>query len=176
MNLLIAGALTGLLLLPARPAPVDPGQAHPSNHQQQQLDPSRQVAAWPLAGRPEVVAGYDPPAATWSAGHRGVDLLGSAGLDVRTALAGTVAFAGTVAGRGVVVVDHGTFRTTYEPVDAAVVRGARIATGETIGTLQAVPSHCAPRVCLHWGLVEGEAYRDPLSLIRSGRVRLLPFV
>jgi murein DD-endopeptidase MepM/ murein hydrolase activator NlpD len=50
-------------------------------------------------------------------GHRGVDLAAVAGAPVLAAGAGTVVFAGTVAGRGVVSVDHsGGLRTTYEPV------------------------------------------------------------
>ena len=75
-------------------------------------------AVWPLLPAPEVVAGFDPPATRWGAGHRGVDLAGAPGQPVRAALAGTVTFAGSLAGRGVVVVDHGATRTTYEPVDA----------------------------------------------------------
>src|SRR3954449_10514353 len=73
-------------------------------------------AVWPLDPRPSLVTGFDPPTTPWGAGHRGVDLLGQPGQTVRAALAGTVTFAGTLAGRGVVVVSHGATRTTYEPV------------------------------------------------------------
>ncbi|MFL6024720.1 MAG: peptidoglycan DD-metalloendopeptidase family protein, partial [Marmoricola sp.] len=113
---------------------------------------------------------------SWSAGHRGVDLLGTRGEPVHAALGGRVSFAGTVAGRGVVVVDHGTYRTTYEPVRAAVRIGASVSAGTVIGRLQTGRSHCAPRSCLHWGLVEGGAYHDPLELLGRRRVRLLPYL
>ena len=103
-----------------------------------------------------------------------MDLLGAPGARVRAALDGTVTFAGTVAGRGVVVVSHGTTRTSYEPVRASVRRGDRVRAGAPIGTLQTGLSHCAPRFCLHWGLIDPPAYRDPLTLIRSVRIRLLP--
>jgi murein DD-endopeptidase MepM/ murein hydrolase activator NlpD len=103
-----------------------------------------------------------------------VDLLGTAGAPIRAPMAGTVTFAGTIAGRGVVVIDHGSYRTTYEPVRATVRRGSLVRAGAVIGTLQAGMSHCAPRVCLHWGLIEGRTYRDPLSLVGSTRIRLLP--
>lgn len=129
---------------------------------------------WPLLPRPEIVSGFEPPLRAWGAGHRGVDLLGHRGQRVRTALAGTVTFAARLAGRGVVVVDHGEVRTTYEPVSAGVRVGQRLGRGEVIGALQRVSSHCFPRACLHWGMLRGETYLDPLTLVGAGPVRLLP--
>ena len=130
--------------------------------------------AWPLAPRPPVVEGFDPPATRWGAGHRGVDLLGHAGQPVHSALGGTVAFAAPLAGRGVVVVDHGGVRTTYEPVSARVTVGEEVARGAVLGTLQHSSSHCLPRACLHWGLLRGEDYLNPLTLVGAGPIRLLP--
>jgi murein DD-endopeptidase MepM/ murein hydrolase activator NlpD len=132
------------------------------------------VGVWPLEPEPEVVAAFDPPDSPWGAGHRGVDLLGTAGRWVRAALPGRVTYAGVLAGRGVVVVDHGSTRTTYEPVDASVPVGTVVSAGDRIGRLSAAGSHCLPRVCLHWGWIEGETYLDPLRLVGAGPVRLLP--
>ena len=132
------------------------------------------VGAWPLRPTPAVVRGFDPPDAAWGAGHRGVDLLGRPGQPVRTALAGTVTFAGVIAGRGVVVVDHGDTRTTYEPVAASVARGDPVAAGAVVGRLAPAGSHCPPRACLHWGWIRGTTYLDPLLLVGAGPVRLLP--
>lgn len=129
---------------------------------------------WPLGPAHQVVGGFHPPSSPWGAGHRGVDLLGSPGQEVRAALAGTVTFAGELAGRGVVVVDHGGRRTTYEPVDPSLPVGAAVAAGAVIGHLQAGMSHCFPRTCLHWGLIRGDTYLDPLTLVGGGPVRLLP--
>jgi murein DD-endopeptidase MepM/ murein hydrolase activator NlpD len=131
-------------------------------------------AVWPLQPQPEVIHPFDPPDDPWGAGHRGVDLLGRPGQEVHAALAGTVTFAGTLAGRGVVVVSHGVTRTTYEPVDPGVAVGTAVLTGGVIGHLQAATSHCFPLACLHWGLLRGEVYLDPLSLLGAGPVRLLP--
>lgn len=131
-------------------------------------------AVWPLDPPPTVVRRFDPPDTPWGAGHRGVDLLGRPGQQVRTALAGTVTFAGTLAGRGVVVVDHGATRTTYEPVDASVAVGEALPAGGVVGSLQSGLSHCFPQTCLHWGLLEGATYLDPLSLLGVAPVRLLP--
>ena len=132
------------------------------------------VGVWPLVPEPAVIAGFDPPADEWGAGHRGVDLLAAPGQVVLAALPGQVSFAGSLAGRGVVVVDHGPTRTTYEPVAATVAVGTEVAAGSQIGTLEMAGSHCFPRACLHWGWIEGETYLDPLRLVGAGPVRLLP--
>jgi murein DD-endopeptidase MepM/ murein hydrolase activator NlpD len=133
------------------------------------------IGVWPLAPRPHVVTGFDPPDSRFGAGHRGVDLAGHPGQAVRSALPGRVAFAGRIAGRGVVVVDHGPTRTTYEPVAPTVRVGDRVAGGTVIGRLQLPGSHCFPGWCLHWGLIEGrDHYLDPLTLVGSAPVVLLP--
>lgn len=133
------------------------------------------VGMWPLRPEPDVVADFDPPPGPFAAGHRGVDLAAQAGQPVHAALAGRVSFAGALAGRGVVVVDHGPTRTTYEPVAAGVSVGDQVAVGQRIGTLQASGSHCPPAACLHWGWIQGaETYLDPLRLVGAGPVRLLP--
>ncbi len=89
--------------------------------------------------------------------------------------AGTVAFAGRVAGRGVVSVDHpGGLRTTYEPVAARVSRGDGSRRGTVAGPARAAaPSHCLPATCLHWGLRRARptSTRWPCW---AGPVRLLP--
>lgn len=164
--------LSAFVLGPAAPvAPAAPAHAVP--------EPSEQtvpVGTWPLRPRPTVVRGFDPPDSPWGAGHRGVDLLGRAGQVVRSALGGTVTHAGTLAGRGVVVVSHGATRTTYEPVESHVEVGQAVEAGDRLGVLQAAPSHCVPRTCLHWGWIEQETYLDPLRLVGLGPVRLLPYL
>jgi Peptidase family M23 len=130
---------------------------------------------WPLRPRPPVAAPFDAPAGLYAPGHRGVDLVTPAGSLVLAAAGGTVAFAGRVAGRGVVSVDHpGGLRTTYEPVAARVTRGDRVGPAGVLGVLEAGPSHCPGQPCLHWGVRRGETYLDPLALLGATRVRLLP--
>jgi murein DD-endopeptidase MepM/ murein hydrolase activator NlpD len=132
------------------------------------------AAVWPLSPVPDIGERFDPPDTRWGAGHRGVDLRGSPGQPVRAALGGRITFAGTLAGRGVVVVDHGATRTTYEPVEATVSAGDTVAAGDRIGRLQLGGSHCYPAACLHWGWRDGDTYLDPLTLVGAGPVRLLP--
>lgn len=130
---------------------------------------------WPLAGRPVVTRRFDPPAQRWLPGHRGVDLAGAPGAVVYAAGPGTVFFAGPVAGRGVVSLDHaGGLRTTYEPVTALVAAGDVVGAGDPIGVLDPGHDGCPAAACLHWGLRRGELYLDPLTLLGLGQVRLLP--
>jgi peptidase M23-like protein len=132
---------------------------------------------WPLAPRPEVVRAFDPPEDPYGAGHRGIDLSGRIGQSVLAVTDGRVRFVGMVAGRGVVVIEHGDERSTYEPVIGAVEVGDRVRAGQVVGRLELVASHCWPSACLHLGRIAGETYLDPLELLvgRTGPVRLLPF-
>ncbi|ASU82892.1 hypothetical protein CDO52_08930 [Nocardiopsis gilva YIM 90087] len=129
---------------------------------------------WPLEGKREVVRPFDPPEERWLPGHRGVDLAADEGAVVMAAGAGRVAFAGPVAGTGVVSIAHGELRTTYLPVEAEVERGDPVDAGDVIGTVAAAPRHCGRRACLHWGLLRDRAYLDPLALLGMGEIRLLP--
>ncbi|MFC9003949.1 murein hydrolase activator EnvC family protein [Streptomyces microflavus] len=138
---------------------------------------------WPVAGRPAVLRGWEPPAGPYGPGHRGVDLAARPGTEVLAAATGRVSFAGRVAGRGVLVIELAgsgapPLRTTYEPVRALVAKGDDVVAGRPVGVLEAGPFHCAAG-CLHWGLRRGAAYLDPLSLLpsallRRGPSRLLP--
>jgi murein DD-endopeptidase MepM/ murein hydrolase activator NlpD len=123
-----------------------------------------------------VVHGFAVGPHAWSPGHRGVDLAAVPGADILAAADGVVAFAGRLAGRAVVAIQHtGAIRTTYEPVDASVRVGAHVAAGQLIGRLEPAASHCAPSTCLHWGAIVGDRYVDPLSLLpRRAPPRLLP--
>ncbi|RZU03589.1 peptidase M23-like protein [Kribbella rubisoli] len=129
---------------------------------------------WPLQPRPEVVHGFELPAKPWLSGHRGVDLAGRPGQPVLAATPGTITYAGPLAGRGVITITTGARRTTYEPVVPAVSVGTTVQTGAVIGRLSAAGSHCLPRACLHWGLLQGKQYLNPLTLIPNRPVRLLP--
>jgi murein DD-endopeptidase MepM/ murein hydrolase activator NlpD len=86
-----------------------------------------------------------------------------------------VAFAGLVAGIAVVSIDHPSgLRTTYEPVQPSVGAGLAVTAGQQIGVLAAGHPGCPATACLHWGVRRGVEYLDPLWLLASGQVRLLP--
>lgn len=122
-----------------------------------------------------VVRPFDPPAAPWLAGHRGVDLSAVVGAAVVAPRDGTVLVARVIAGRGVITVSHaGGLRTTYEPVTAAVAVGDVVRAGDVLGRVDAGHPGCPSPACLHWGLRSGDVYLDPMVLLGRGRVRLLP--
>ena len=132
------------------------------------------AGVWPLSPRPAIVRGFEPPPKPWLPGHRGLDLAGSPGQPVLSATAGTITYAGPLAGRGVVVVTNGPFRTTYEPVIPTTHRGATVTPGTQLGTLSTAGTHCPPHPCLHWGLLNSTTYLNPLSLLPTRPIRLLP--
>jgi murein DD-endopeptidase MepM/ murein hydrolase activator NlpD len=135
--------------------------------------------AWPLRPRPAVLRMFDAPSPNWNRGHRGVDLAGVTGQPVYAAGAGTVVFAGELAGRMLVSIAHpGGLRTTYEPVRPSVRVGQLVDAWAVVGELEAGHDGCAAAACLHWGAMWGPAsradYVDPLGLLASTPVRLKP--
>ncbi|HTF48264.1 MAG TPA: peptidoglycan DD-metalloendopeptidase family protein [Pseudonocardia sp.] len=132
---------------------------------------------WPLAPAPGVSRPFQPPSQPYGPGHRGVDLVGTPGQPVLAAGAGVVVYAGPLADRGVVSIDHADgLRTSYEPVRAAVRPGQLVRLGELVGSLEAGHLGCRSAACLHWGLRKDGQYLDPLLLVRRIRVRLLPWL
>ena len=128
---------------------------------------------WPLAPRPPVLRGFDPPPEPWLSGHRGVDL-GAAhdGATVTSPADGTVSFVGVVVDRPVVTVDHGNgLRSSFEHVESALAEGSMVAKGQSIGT--ALPGHCGTIPCVHWGVRRGEDYVNPLQFVTDLRPSIL---
>jgi len=127
-------------------------------------------AVVPVPG--DVVRGFDPPDQPWLAGHRGVDLSSYPSQRVVAAMDGVVSFAGMVAGRPVISINHGDLTTTYEPVRATVSVGDVVVASSPIGVV--IAGHpCPVEACLHWGLKQGDTYLDPLSLLAASRSRLI---
>ncbi len=142
---------------------------------------------WPLRptqSAPTVTRIFDAPAPDWQRGHRGVDLAGTPGQPVYAAGSGTVVYAGMLAGRPVISVQHESgLRTSYEPVEPAVPVGRRVTAGTGIGRLVAGHRDCPVAACLHWGAqwksgrsgpAQGAQYVDPLGLLAATPVRLKP--
>lgn len=122
-----------------------------------------------------VVEPFVAPAHEYGPGHRGIDLEPtSADAPVVAPAAGVIAFAGPVAGRGVVTVDHGDgYVTTLEPVLPLVTPGTPVVSGERIATLS-VGGHTR-NGALHFGVRLHGEYINPLVLLdRVPRAVLLP--
>lgn len=123
---------------------------------------------WPLRGESTVTHPFDPPANDYGPGHRGTDLAAEPDEPVLAVAAGTVVYAGRLAGRGVVSIRHaGGLRSTYEPVDSDVSVGERVRQGQVIGSVSTGHHDCPAPACLHWGMRDGSDYLDPLVLVRD---------
>lgn len=129
--------------------------------------------SWPLAPRPAVLRGFDPPDKPWMSGHRGVDLRAAAdGAPVTAPESGTVTFAGVVADRPVITIDHGDgLRSSFEPVESSLPAGAVVAKGDVVGAV--LSGHCAALPCVHWGVRRGEDYINPLPFVTDLRPSIL---
>lgn len=172
MLLFAAGAPAAAAPATPAPAPVDPGTAAAA--------PADGRFSWPLAPEPPVVRPFEPPPDPYGPGHRGVDLGARPGQPVLAAGAGVVVFAGRLAGRGVVSIDHDVLRTTYEPIRPTVSAGDQVYAGQRIGTVEPGHPECAAQApmdrCLHWGVRRDEEYLNPLTLVADdGRIRLKPW-
>ncbi|RXZ70500.1 M23 family metallopeptidase [Agromyces albus] len=133
-----------------------------------------EIWKWPVPPPIQVVSPFRAPPTPYAAGHRGIDLEATAGAVVTAPAAGTVSYAGMVAGRGVVAIDHGDgVVSAIEPVEALVAAGTPVAAGDPIGTV-ASGGHCASE-CVHFGVrVHGEYVSPFLFLGGLPRAVLLP--
>lgn len=119
---------------------------------------------------------FAPPTSAYGPGHRGADLAGVPGATVSAAGPGIVRYAGPLAERSLVSIEHADgLRTTYEPIRPTVEAGQQVAAGQPIGVLEPGHPGCAAPACLHWGVRRDASYLDPLTLLGGVEVRLLPW-
>jgi len=132
---------------------------------------------WPV--RSTVVATWQASANPYGPGHRGVDLAVASGDPVAAMAGGVVGFAGVVAGRAWVSVDHpGGLRTTVGPLAVvAVAAGEEVRQGEFVGTA-AGTAHADARTPrtgrLHVSARVDGNYVDPVPLVGPLVATLLP--
>lgn len=122
----------------------------------------------PPVDRP-VTDPFRPPSDPYGSGNRGVEYGTESGDPVRAAAAGTIVFAGAVAGSLHVTIDHGGgVVSSYSHLQRVSVRvGARVAQGQVIAI-------AGER--LHFGVRVNGSYVDPFGFVgvRRTRVRLVP--
>ncbi|MFE5671928.1 murein hydrolase activator EnvC family protein [Agromyces sp. NPDC056523] len=130
--------------------------------------------SWPVGPPIGLVEPFRAPPTPYAAGHRGIDLAVVPGGPVRAPADGVVSFAGPVAGRPVLSIDHGDgVVSSIEPVTASVVAGVAVAEGEPIGVVGS-GGHC-DAACVHFGVrVHGEYVSPMLFLGGVPRAVLLP--
>lgn len=124
----------------------------------------------------EIAAAFDPPAETWLAGHRGIDVRAIPGEPLRAPTAGAVRFRGTVASTATVsIVTESGYVVSFQPATTEAPVGTEFAAGEEIGAV-AEGAHCGQE-CLHlgvWPLDSDRAYVDPAPFFGRDRSVLLP--
>jgi murein DD-endopeptidase MepM/ murein hydrolase activator NlpD len=119
---------------------------------------------WPVSG--PILRPFDPPGSPFGAGHRGIDIGARAGTTVVAADAGTVTFAGTVAGHLFVTLAHSAdLVSTYSWLSGILVHeDDLVAAGQPIATSGGChPGDVDP--CLHLGVKLDDAYVDPLDYL-----------
>ena len=139
--------------------------------------PSLGTYAWPVRG--PVLRPFEPPAGPFGPGHRGIDIGTAVGTPVRAAASGRVAFAGPVAGRLFVSIDHPDgIRTTYSWLSAVLVRRGDVVRQEATIARSGQGHDGAKLPHLHFGTRLGSLYLDPMLLLERpgvvGLVRLAP--
>ena len=110
--------------------------APPAEAAQLPLRPFRGALEWPVAGA--VTRRFGRGSAS-----NGIDIAAPEGADALAVHDGTVAFAGTFAGFGnLVILEHGaqTYSLYGDLLDIAVKKGARIEHGQRVGTAGPIPS------------------------------------
>lgn len=136
---------------------------------------ANELVAGPVV-RPAVPGSYSPPvdrpvvdpfrmdAGPYGPGNRGLEYGTLRGDPVRAVAAGRVAFAGPVAGRLVLSIDHpdGRRSSLTNMASLDVARGDVVTQGTPVGT---AATH------LHLGVREGRTYIDPQLLFVTGRRR-----
>jgi len=126
---------------------------------------------WPVDAV-RVLRPFVAPVQAYGPGHRGVDL-GDARI-LRAPAAGTIAFAGDVAGRPVVTIEHEEgLVTTFDPAIAARPVGSTVGRGEVVAMV-APPGHTGAET-VHFGVRDHGEYVNPLRLLGGiPRAVLLP--
>lgn len=142
---------------------------------------SAQVLSWQGADResvlyePPVVAEvfdpFRPPAHIGAPGNRGLEYANSQGLIVAAAASGSVSFAGPVAGRNVITIEHADgVRTTYSGLSEFWVRSGDYSNQGSAIAVATTGFHFGARIRDH--------YLDPQVLLDASqgdeRARLVP--
>lgn len=116
-----------------------------------------------------VIDPFRAPASPYGPGNRGIDYATVPGTVVRAVAPGTVTFAGSVAGRRYVTVEHADgLRSSYgDLASISVVEGQVVAAGAEVGRTGET---------LHLGIRRGDEYLDPQALFAAAapEVRLIP--
>lgn len=127
----------------------------------------------PVQGGP-IIARFDRPAQTWTAGHRGIDIQASEGDELVAPATGVISHAGKVAGKSTVSIRVRSRTLTFEPAQTTLPVGTPVHRGKPFATVAGNSDHCDD-ACVHWGIKVGKrAYEDPERWLTPQSIRLVP--
>jgi len=142
-------------------------QAHASDNTHH--SPHGDIWLIPIPAPAFPVAQFEMPLSRYAAGHRGIDYSVTIDEPLTAPHDGTIAFAGWVADKPVVAIQHENgFRTAFEPACTDLPVGTPVITGQPFGKVCPsinYTSHCQPWFCLHFSLRHNGLYLSPLALI-----------
>ena len=129
--------------------------------------------------KPFMVRDFVQPASAYAPGHRGIDYQVEPEELVFAPNSGLVSFSGRVVDRTVLSISHGNgLISSMEPVCPAKRLHESVNTGDLVGYVcadQTYPSHCAPKLCLHFSIRNQFGYLSPLFVLgRLAPSRLKP--
>lgn len=150
----------------------EPYQSSSAASDSSEEKPATQVYTMPVQG--EILKAYSEKELQYSATygdmriHTGIDIACEEGTVISACGGGTVTNIEESAALGVTVtIDHGNGITSkYSSVkDLKVKKGDKIAAGDSIGAVTAVPCECADQSHLHFEVCKNEQPASPLSVL-----------
>lgn len=132
------------------------------------------IWSWPVPAPHPVVRPFEAPSSPYAAGHRGIDVRAAVGTPVTAPQDGRVVFAGRLADRGVLSIQHaGDVRSSFEPVTARVRVGDAVLRGQPVADVATGGARIAGTLYIG-ARVHGQ-YISPLLLLGGlQRAVLLP--
>ena len=150
----------------------EPYQSSSAASDSSEEKPAVQVYTMPVQG--EILKDYSEKELQYSATygdmriHTGIDIACEEGTVISACGGGTVTNIEESAAMGVTVtIDHGNGITSkYSSVkDLKVKKGDKVAAGDSIGSVTAVPCECADQSHLHFEVCKNEQPASPLSVL-----------
>ena len=124
------------------------------------------ATGWQAPLRPlTVTRPFEPPPTPYAAGHRGVDLAVSLASECWLRRRASSASPGTLAGGAWLSSSMARCAPPTNRYWRSCGVGAQVTGGEQIGVLQPGHPGCPAAACLHWGLLRGDTYLDPLGML-----------
>jgi murein DD-endopeptidase MepM/ murein hydrolase activator NlpD len=118
---------------------------------------------------PNIAELMDANLGKYDAGHRGVDLITASGNQIIAPEDGVISYKGVVANAPTVTLMVGEYKNTFQPATTTLPTGSQVGRGEVFAVVDIYRDqrqHCEEvESCLHWGMLIGDNYLNPLDKI-----------